>query len=295
MNTDFTANPAQAWEGLVAAALLGTARAPVPSSEAISAERALLDSAAALAAFQRAAALPTATQISPPAAAPPEDRPLCTARAGALLRYALEWDKLPMRLWLTACARTGQLARPEYLPALLHYGRYKQDKEARPLILHVIGARGRWLAAQHGDWRFALAAPEPLPPTPEPVVSRSFESNLRESMRSSAGRRVTSTTWSLLAQWPHTLSAPLTREVIAALDQTIRSGVGGGARTDAAQNERFVHLAALCASSLAAEVNETLTALGTFSPALTQIVKVCTHLLRFRQALNQEFDAQAAP
>jgi len=56
--------------------------------------------------------------------------------------------------WLSALSSAGQRAPAELLPAVLELGQKRE--ELREAILPVLGARGRWLAAQNSIWEFAL-------------------------------------------------------------------------------------------------------------------------------------------
>ena len=60
--------------------------------------------------------------------------------------------------WLTAVRLVRRRVPEEHLPALLDKGHAEQS--LRPLIVQVMGSRGRWLAMQNGEWRWAGARDE---------------------------------------------------------------------------------------------------------------------------------------
>jgi hypothetical protein len=62
-------------------------------------------------------------------------------------------DVLPE--WLTALRDSGRRASEEHLPALLD--RASRERALRPLVVEVMGGRGRWLAAQNPAWGWASA------------------------------------------------------------------------------------------------------------------------------------------
>ncbi|HET7460014.1 MAG TPA: DUF5691 domain-containing protein [Longimicrobium sp.] len=153
------------WNGLLRAALLGTAHTPPPpapadgsplsralaAAPAASPEAALLAAAALLATHRRAARVPVRDDRPLPAPAEAETAPPCpplAARHLAMMLAGSYREALPE--WMDAAARAGYVIPPELLPALL-------DAAARhPALPALVGARGRWLAAQRPEW--ALAA-----------------------------------------------------------------------------------------------------------------------------------------
>ena len=156
------------WQGLRAAALLGTARRPVPPLPALGvaerpgagAEERLLDAAALGDAARRAGAAPgVAPEPAEPAAT--ESLPVAPTQAAQILELLLTQapvaraagDRL-VRHWLTTAARAGRIAPPGLLPALLRLG----TAGGRPMrrdLAPVIGARGAWLAGHNPDWAWA--------------------------------------------------------------------------------------------------------------------------------------------
>jgi hypothetical protein len=114
-------------------------------------ETALLSAAAVCATRERAGTPPARDQGPIPEPCPPEERPRMSERAGSLLLRLIEGDHgvlLPECLELADQA--GQIAPPETLPAVLASG--AATPELREAILPLIGARGRWLAAQNPAW-----------------------------------------------------------------------------------------------------------------------------------------------
>lgn len=172
----------EAWDELVRAALMGTARkgyaptAPGPSSavdqivaeiaaaagEAGSAtESALLRVAGVLAVADRAGRLPSRLGETG-AAAVAEDRapvdawPRVGDRAASRLRRLLKGKQASevMVEWLGLCAQAERRVPEELLVPLLDYARYRP--ELHEAVARVIGERGRWLAKRGNAWRFVL-------------------------------------------------------------------------------------------------------------------------------------------
>jgi hypothetical protein len=141
---------------------------------------ALLD-AAAMDTVARRAGFQPLRGLTPPDV-PPETAPVFSARAVRALRTACDWATLPgspgsgsrgpglpgsgaraiaadnpvLPDLLTAAAAAGYVAHPLLLPVLLDAA--VRRTALRPVVAPVLGARGRWLAAQRPDWRQALGA-----------------------------------------------------------------------------------------------------------------------------------------
>ncbi len=162
------------WSELVAAALLGTLRAPVPSLTASGAsldllldqlegdtpERRLLAAAALLTIWGQAGVRPLVAHKPFPTPAPSDERPPCLPRAAQYLARILNGDMEAMLPeWLEALASAGRVLPHRWLPELLTLACQKDD--LRALILPLLDARGRWLAAQHCEWRGLLVPVEP--------------------------------------------------------------------------------------------------------------------------------------
>jgi hypothetical protein len=169
---------ANAWRALVAAALLGTDRAPFtpPAAEGPLGEAlarldpadppgALLDAAAALVTYREAGRLPPREDSAPSSPSDPDETPVAPAAACELLAGICEGQH-PYLIseWLALAAQRGFRAPAALLPDVLDYG-LAELEERPPIVLAVIGERGRWLAAQNPKWRYAA----PLPPDAETV------------------------------------------------------------------------------------------------------------------------------
>jgi hypothetical protein len=158
-----------AWDGVVSAALVGTARrAPEPPpiagalGDALGAlpwsdpDSALLDAAAIYAAWEGAGVRP-ASLPEPPPPAPTETAPYCSPAADAVLEAC--WRRSTPDLedeWLATAAARGVLVPPERLFVLLELA--TTMRERRPLVLAAGGARVRWLAAMEPRWAWAAGA-----------------------------------------------------------------------------------------------------------------------------------------
>ncbi|AXI81339.1 hypothetical protein C7M71_011450 [Peterkaempfera bronchialis] len=181
---------ADAWEALVATALLGTDRRPVPGltgTPALAGAAAAVDrsdpaaallAVAALSTVHRRAGLRPATAPAPASAPPnptpepasddprpplPEparrrlgmllaDRSASAAAAATAGTAANLAELLPQ--WLGAARARGFRAPAPLLPALLDAARARS--ELRPDAVALAGPLGRWLAERNPDWRFVL-------------------------------------------------------------------------------------------------------------------------------------------
>ncbi|MER8221955.1 DUF5691 domain-containing protein [Streptomyces sp. NPDC094143] len=162
---------ADAWEGLVTTALLGTdRRTPPGTAPGQDAPVALLD-AAAVETVRRRAGLRPARAARRPRPAPEDRRPPLPAAAARRLAMLLAdrpgasgggrrgtapdlMELLPQ--WLAAANARGFAPPPQLLPALLDAARGRTD--LRPAALEFAGPRALWLARLNPDWRFALRA-----------------------------------------------------------------------------------------------------------------------------------------
>ncbi|MFD5948594.1 DUF5691 domain-containing protein [Streptomyces collinus] len=162
---------ADAWEGLVTTALLGTARRTPPgTAPGRDAPLALLD-AAAVETVRRRAGLRPARAAERPQAAPEDSRPALPPAAARRLALLLAdrpgpsgggrrgaapdlTELLPQ--WLAVANARGFAPPPQVLPALLDAARGRTD--LRPAALEFAGPRALWLARLNPDWRFALRA-----------------------------------------------------------------------------------------------------------------------------------------
>lgn len=117
--------------------------------------------AAVLAACTRAATTPEAAAAAPPAAAAPDPQALSASHpwADALgAVFAASTLSLPyeVRLADEACRRladAGKTLPAATLPAALTAG--QRHAALRPVLMPVLGHRGRWLALQNPEWKFA--------------------------------------------------------------------------------------------------------------------------------------------
>jgi hypothetical protein len=158
------------WQDMVAAALVGTARAQPPAlhspigallahHRAADREGSLLAAAGALDLWQRAGWKPATLNAPLAEPASPESLPLVHQAAVAHLQAALEAGDEPLvKEWLALAARTGQRAPPELLPALLDLA--ARRRILAPLLAQVGGQRGAWLVPLNPAWRAVPLAPE---------------------------------------------------------------------------------------------------------------------------------------
>ncbi|MFE0734046.1 DUF5691 domain-containing protein [Streptomyces sp. NPDC058855] len=186
---------AEAWEELVASALLGTdRRSPGRASGAAAGAppQAVFDAAARPGALLDAAALHTVRRragLLPGRAAPrpepaPEDRrPALPGAARRRLEQLLAGRVAPspaggrrgitpdlaelLPQWLALAVERGYKAPPAVLPALLDAARARTD--LRPQALALAGPRGLWLARLNPDWRFALRGARAGGTLPDPA------------------------------------------------------------------------------------------------------------------------------
>jgi hypothetical protein len=162
---------ADAWEGLVTTALLGTdRRTPPGSAPGPDAPAALLD-AAAVQTVRRRAGLRPGRAAERPQPAPEDARPALPPAAARRLAMLLADRPGPsgggrrgaapdlvelLPQWLAAANARGFAPPPQVLPALLDAARGRTD--LRPAALEFAGPRALWLARLNPDWRFALRA-----------------------------------------------------------------------------------------------------------------------------------------
>ncbi|MBW4520610.1 MAG: hypothetical protein KME16_13015 [Scytolyngbya sp. HA4215-MV1] len=161
-----------AWQKVVSAALLGTDRQPftlptapgqlgqfLPQLAHLSSEATLLTAAAALALHKHAGWLPPQLPVPAPipheTGEPYDDLPRCSPRAARLLQQMLQGQHaVVLPEWLILAAQRGQRVPELELPELLDLGKQRRDLRAK--ILWVLGQRGRWLAAQNPEWKYAV-------------------------------------------------------------------------------------------------------------------------------------------
>jgi hypothetical protein len=152
-------------DDLLAAALRGTSRQPEsaashPTDELLlgvpidSPERRLLLRAGVRAIYSLAGR-PVVSVPEAPAACPPEREPVCSARATELLRAFLEHPRRELlEEALQLLAQAGQRLPPTLLPGALD----RCERHLQPMLVAVLGERGRWLCKFHPRWRILFAA-----------------------------------------------------------------------------------------------------------------------------------------
>lgn len=168
------------WAALLPAAMVGTDRQPLAATSPLAGPvGALLNDTLAqtpdtATALLRAAGITAACSLAgghgldigdaPPATAAPDPRP--PLQSGPLMAL-LPWvvAEGPTRLHqavLQGLDRAGLQLPPRFLPAALELGR--RSVALRPWLAPVLGERGRWLAAQRSEWRYATGASDTAPP-----------------------------------------------------------------------------------------------------------------------------------
>jgi hypothetical protein len=153
------------WPELVAAALVGTDRRPLPDAgDGGDPATTVLDRAAAWSVYRRAGA-PPVPGIAAPRPAPDEPHPVAGAAAAARLAGLLDavWEGgARMALvaeWLTVAHERGLRVPPELLPDLLDAAR--RYDVLRPLVVAAGGGRVAWLAAQSPEWTYVTGTHDP--------------------------------------------------------------------------------------------------------------------------------------
>ena len=164
-------NTLELWPALHKVALLGTARAgeslaaPQDAPQSVCAalasdrEGALLSLLAACSLARRAGAAPRGLEDAEVSASTcaQEERAIAPAAACSRLRGlsgSSGSGEVPLlREWLEVARQKAVVAPHDALPGLLRLG--SRSKALRPLVLPILGERGRWLAAQNNDWAWA--------------------------------------------------------------------------------------------------------------------------------------------
>lgn len=159
------------WANLVTSATVGTSRAefrlPEADDPALQAlltrldtsnpEKALLDAAAIVSLYRRAAIMPQASARALPPTAPPDDLPRMSDAVAALLtrfpqNQSNDWRYLLFE-WLVLAFRMRVRALDEDTPYLLNQLN-NEVPETRGIGALVIGKRGRWLAERgENSWQ----------------------------------------------------------------------------------------------------------------------------------------------
>jgi Family of unknown function (DUF5691) len=172
-----------AWETLVASALVGTTRQeptldfthPALSDYATqiqsqSAIQQILSAARLLATYQSVgnSPAPAITPLLKPATV--ANFACCSNSTTRYLSAILSESKyepiLPELLQLLA--KVGQTVPPEFLPVLLDLG--KRERDLQSAILPILGNIGQWLVRQNPDWEYAI---DPTNVSPNPIELQS--------------------------------------------------------------------------------------------------------------------------
>lgn len=200
------------WDELTAAAILGTGRRPHAPLEVGgelggligrltgTSEGVLLSTAAAVALYARAGYQPHLAQRDAAAICPSERASPIGSGAMQQLYLLLDGEHpqlIPEFARLAAAA--GQIAPPSALPQLLDLG--LANAALRPLLLPLIGERGRWLARQNPSWGYAtpdLAADDGDLALRWQTAERAVRLALAQRLRASdpaAARELVASTW----------------------------------------------------------------------------------------------------
>ena len=195
------------WQNILGVAAIGTERQELtfPPSDSllgralngldVSDREGALLGAVALASLHRQAGLGAATDnLPPPEPCAAEQRPLCSAAAGRHLALMLGGEfKEVLPEWLASLRRAGLRVPEEHLPAL--FDKANKERALRPLVVEVMGSRGRWLAAQNPAWGWASAD---LGPDAWETGGLEVRLSLLRSLRAKdprAGRELLLSTW----------------------------------------------------------------------------------------------------
>jgi hypothetical protein len=157
------------WQNILGVAAIGTERQglTLPPSDSllgralngldVSDREGALLSAVALTSLHRQAGRVAATDsLPPPEPCAVEQLPRCGAAGGRHLALMLGGEfKEVLPEWLASLGRAGLRVPEEHLPAL--FDKANKERALRPLVVEVMGSRGRWLAAQNPAWGWAAA------------------------------------------------------------------------------------------------------------------------------------------
>ncbi|HEX8148403.1 MAG TPA: DUF5691 domain-containing protein [Pyrinomonadaceae bacterium] len=158
-----------AWQNILGVAAIGTERQELtlpPSGSLLGRalsgldtsdrEGALLGAVALASLHGQAGRGAAADNLPPPEPCAAEQLPRCNAAAGRHLALMLGGDfKEVLPEWLSSLRGAGLRVPEEHLPAL--FDRANKGRALRPLVVEVMGSRGRWLAAQNPAWSWASA------------------------------------------------------------------------------------------------------------------------------------------
>jgi len=182
------------WKTCLSAALIGTERRPpalpkgdddftkmLQSLEWEQPALALLNATSAIAQYQ-AVGIPhetisnsetsESTAVKP---CEPDTTPCCSDRIAKYLGITLKDYTEAASELLELIAASGQRVPPRWLPTLLRFG--EKRTYLQPLIVSVLGNRGRWLAAQNPNWQYGCTLPS-TPSTESEESTRDIEIEL---------------------------------------------------------------------------------------------------------------------
>lgn len=155
------------WQEVVKCALVGTERqSPAfdATGEPVGAllsqldnqdrEGTLLRAAAILTPYRRAGMTASASAAPLPSPAPDDSRPTAPpALIQDILVMLSGSHREALTEWLASSEQSGWRVPDEHLAALIDFG--ARHLEFRSRLLALLGVRGRWLAAQNPDWKYA--------------------------------------------------------------------------------------------------------------------------------------------
>lgn len=155
-------------DDLLAIALIGTAKQPasqpppvhpadqlVHPIEGVPPERTLLLKAGARALYRRAGRK-TVPAPAAPEPAPLDSRPLCSAKAAALLEEFFKREPVGLRLEAIRRLTQAQLRLPpELLPSVLG----ERHTAVREALAPLLGSLGQWLRRFNSEWQWLLEKP----------------------------------------------------------------------------------------------------------------------------------------
>ncbi|MFD6949011.1 MULTISPECIES: DUF5691 domain-containing protein [unclassified Nocardiopsis] len=217
--------PADSWDRLVSAALVGTSRRPVPDTPDLpdlpgaEGAGALLDRAA-LAAVRRVAGYVPATGTAPLAPDTEDERPeVGRAATDRLERVLTERIEL-LPEWLELVAARGRRAAHSSVPALLDQG--VRDSRLRPALATAIGTRGHWMARFNPSWSYMLAESAPGDRFGERDWERGTPGERRRALAALRAADPGRARALLAAAWPGLAKAELRRRLL----ETLATGLG---------------------------------------------------------------------
>lgn len=160
------------WQEIIKTAVIGVERQPPSFNSSLDAlnlllsqfgrsdhEATLLGAAAAVSLYERSGRLPLRDSSPLPEPCTKEEIPQCNPQPAQYLQLMLGGEhKELLPEWLAALGAANKRVPAAYLPALLDHG--KRNMALREAIAAVTGERGRWLASQNDEWKYASAIPE---------------------------------------------------------------------------------------------------------------------------------------